>query len=50
MNNFVTNVYENIFARDLLNLNEGSLVIMTGILISLNIKEKAMIFQSSLYL
>jgi len=48
MNDFSTaNVYQNVHIKDISTLPEGSLVIITGMVFSLTIKEKALIFKGS---
>lgn len=47
MNDFATNIYEKIFVKDIIERAEGSFVIIAGTIVSLNIREKAIFFQSN---
>lgn len=46
MNHCTTKIYETTYIKSINSLPEGSLVILTGIIISLSIKEKAILFKS----
>lgn len=50
MSNFSKNIYQKVLIKDIENLYEGSLVVIAGLIISLNSREKALIFNGDSYL